>query len=109
MRSQRAPLFKLAAYLAVAGFLFGVGAASAVERDEKVSRDPQQIQKPVHFKSIGTGKYRGLPFFLKELGSSECSSSCCWASASCDSPHTSCTKIGCDAWCDGGPSSHTDC
>ena len=54
MRSQRAPLFKLGACLAVVGFLFGVGAASAVERDGRVSKDPQQIQKPFHFKSFGT-------------------------------------------------------
>jgi hypothetical protein len=109
MRIQRAPLFKLAACFAVLALLLGVATAGAVERDERVSKDPNMAQNRFHFKSIGTGKNNGTPSFFKMQGSSECASDCCWAYASCDGAFTSCSSTGCYASCASGLSSYTPC
>lgn len=106
MRFRRAPLLKSAACFAVLALLLGVGAASAVERDERVAK---QTENQVHFKSIGAGKYQGLPSFLKLLAGSRCTSGCCWATANCAGGNTQCSESRCDAWCPDGSHSAYIC
>lgn len=109
MRIQR---LKSVAFMAVLLLLFGVSIASAADRDERLfSREPG---KTPHMHSLNVGKRNGKPgdirYFLKSLGSSDCQSGCCWASAQCDgAAHTYCDSSGCDAWCDDGTSASYSC
>jgi hypothetical protein len=105
MRIERASLHKFAACLTVLGFLLGVTAAGAAQRDERGLKDP----KPVQNHSLSTGQYKGLPSFLRTLGVSHCSSSCCQATANCEGANTSCSEIRCDAWCSDGTRSAYIC
>jgi len=109
MRIKRSSLFKLAAGFTVLAFLFGVTAAGAADRAERGVKAPQQTQNQSHFQSLGTGKYKGLPSFLKLLAQSNCTSSCCWASANCDGANTVCSETRCDAWCADGSHSAYIC
>jgi hypothetical protein len=98
--------FKSVAFMAVLLFLLGVGVAGAADREERqFAKQPRERKGLVH-----SGKHQGgLEYFLKSLGSSECSSSCCWATANCDGAGTRCTSTQCDAWCADGTSSTTVC
>ena len=104
MRIERLSLHKFVACLTVLGFLFGVTAAGAAQH-EKVAKDP----KPTEHQSLGTGKYKGLPSFLKTLAASTCTSRCCWASANCAGGSTVCSESGCTASCPDGSTSTYIC
>ena len=107
MRFKRAPLFQLAACLAILAFLFGVVAANAAGPDERVTKDPRQVHKTWHFKSFGVGKAKGgQPSFFKDATSSYCESGCCWASADCPGGDVECSESRCDAWCPGDDGGH---
>jgi len=109
MRIRRTSMLKAAACFAILALLLGVGAASAAERDERVSKDLQKIHKPFHFKTLGAGKYQGQPSFFKEAGSSQCTSGCCWATANCEGADTECSESRCDAWCADGSHAGYSC
>jgi hypothetical protein len=109
MQFKRAPLFKLAACIAILSFLMGVVTAGAVERDERVSKDPRQVHKPFHFKSVGAGKHQGLPSFMKSAGGVACESDCCWAWAECDGAQVECSEFYCGAFCEDGRSAEYVC
>ena len=74
MRSKRARLFRIATCIAVLTLLFGVAAAYAAGPDERVSKEPGQIHRTWHFKSVNVGKSKGQPSFFKDELNSGCSS-----------------------------------
>jgi hypothetical protein len=110
MRVLRLPLFKFAACFTVLAFLLGAAAAFAIDREERVSKDPR-VQKPHKVESVYTGPYEGVPFFLKLRNVSDCSSSCCTAHASCNgAATTNCTETSCTATCpESGVTSTSPC
>lgn len=109
MRFKKAPLFQLAACLVVFAFLFGAATASALDRDERASKDPRQIHKPYFFKSVGVGKFKGQPSFFKDSAEDAgCTSGCCWAEANCAGGTADCSESSCVATCpDGSRASYT--
>jgi hypothetical protein len=101
MQVKRASMFKSIAFLAVLGFLVGVSGAGAADREQKPIQGFNKRPKVVN-----AGKHQGLSSFLKSLAGSECSSSCCWASANCPGGDVECSSTRCDAWCPGEDGGH---
>jgi len=98
MHTSKALLFKFATCLVVLAFALGgetVGAAGKPTGDAVSAR-------PGH----------SNPSWSLDKDVSNCSSSCCTASASCPvsgGANTSCTSSGCTATCAGGARSETVC
>jgi hypothetical protein len=104
---MRVKSLKSVAFLAVFMLLLGATVAGAADREGKLFFQEGKVQ-PHHMLRVGKQK-GGLQSFLKDLGSSGCSSSCCWATANCDGADTQCSSSGCDAYCADGSHAGVTC
>lgn len=106
MRNFRNSVIRFSAFLSVLVLASGATVASA---SDKGSLDLFEV-KSKECKSIGTGPYKGAPSFFSSAGESSCTSSCCYAQASCSgAATTSCSETGCTASCSDGSSASYTC
>jgi hypothetical protein len=101
MHTSKALLFKFATCLVVLAFALGGVTAGAAG---KPTGSDAAIARP--------SPHGNPPWSSNQDDVSNCSSSCCSASASCPvsgGATTSCDSSGCTATCAGGAYSHVDC
>lgn len=99
MHTSKALLFKFATCLVVLAFALGGENAGAAG-------------KPTGSDAVSARPSHGGPSWSLDKDVSNCSSSCCNASASCPvsgGATTTCNSSGCTATCAGGANSHVDC